>query len=80
MEWSGIVSQEVSLGIFFSIISMVPMTNNRWGSRNERFFDKMWGKTFRGMELCETLARLSMSDAATETVECMWVDIWCMLD
>ena len=49
--------------------------NNRWGSRNERFYDKMWGKT-----VCEIPARLPMNDAAMETVECMWVDIWCMLD
>ena len=54
--------------------------NNRWGSRNERFYDKMWGKTIRGMEVCEIPVRLPMNDAVMEIVECMWVDIWCMLD
>ena len=52
----------------------------RWGIRNERFYDKMWGKMVRGMEVCEIPVRLPMNDTVMETVECMWVDIWCMLD
>ena len=40
----------------------------------------MWGKTVRGMEVCEIPVRLPMDDAVMQTVECMWVDIWCMLD
>ena len=40
----------------------------------------MWGKTVRGMGVCEIPVRLPMNDAAMETMECMWVDIWCMLD
>ena len=42
----------------------------------------MWGKIVRGMGegVCETPVRLPMSDGAMETVECMLVDIWCMLD
>ena len=40
----------------------------------------MWGKTVRGMEVCEIPVRLPMNDTVMETVECMWVDIWCMLD
>ena len=40
----------------------------------------MWGKTVRGMEVCEIPVRLPMNDAVMQTVECMWVDIWCMLD
>ena len=54
--------------------------NNRWGSINERFYDKMWRKTVRGMEVCEIPVRLPMNDTVMETVECMWVDIWCILD
>ena len=54
--------------------------NNKWGSRNERFYDKMWGKTVRGVEVCEIPVRLPKNDTVMETVECMWVDIWCMLD
>ena len=30
--------------------------------------------------VCEIPVRLPMNDGAMETVECMWVDIWCMLD
>ena len=40
----------------------------------------MWGKTVRGMGVCEIPVRLPMNDTAMETVECMWVDICCMLD
>ena len=40
----------------------------------------MWEKTVRGMEVCEIPVRLPMNDTVMETVECMWVDIWCMLD
>ena len=40
----------------------------------------MQGKTVRGMEVCEIPVRLPMNDTVMETVECMWVDIWCMLD
>ena len=40
----------------------------------------MWGKTVRGIGVCEVPVRLPMNNAAMETVECMWVDIWCMLD
>ena len=39
----------------------------------------MWGKTVRGMGVCEIPVRLPMNDAAMETVECLWVDTWCML-
>ena len=46
------------------------------GSRNERFHGKMRGKTVRG----RGYVKLPMNDGAMETVECMWVDIWCMLD
>ena len=31
-------------------------------------------------EVCEIPVRPSMNDGAMETVECIWVDIWCMLD
>ena len=34
----------------------------------------------RGSRVCETRLRLPMKDGAMKTVECMWVDIWCMLD
>ena len=64
----------------FQLFEWFQWTNNRWGSRNERFYDKMWGKTVRGMEVCEIPVRLPMNDTVMETVECMWVDIWCMLD
>ena len=40
----------------------------------------MWRKTTSGMGVCEIPVSLPMSHAAMETVECMWVDIWCMLD
>ena len=40
----------------------------------------MWGKTVRGRGVCEIPVRLPMNDGAMETVECMWVDIWCMMD
>ena len=41
----------------------------------------MWGKTVRGVEVCEIPVRLPKNDTVMETVECMWVvDIWCMLD
>ena len=40
----------------------------------------MWGKTVGGRGACEIPVRLSMNDDVMETVECMWVDIWCMLD
>ena len=45
----------------------------------------MWGNMVRGMEVCEIPVRLPMNDAVEiPTVEipleCMWVDIWCMLD
>ena len=30
--------------------------------------------------VCEIPVRLPINDGAMETVECMWVDIWCMLD
>ena len=32
------------------------------------------------MGVCEILVRLLRNHAAMETVECMWVDIWCMQD
>ena len=31
-------------------------------------------------EVCEIPVRPPMNDGAMETVECIWVDIWCMLD
>ena len=31
-------------------------------------------------EVCEIPVRPPMNDGAMETVECLWVDIWCMLD
>ena len=31
-------------------------------------------------EACEIPVRAPMNDSAMETVECIWVDIWCMLD
>ena len=34
----------------------------------------------RGSGVCEIPVRLPMNDGAMKTVECMWVDIWCMLD
>ena len=46
----------------------------------------MWGKTVRerkggvGGGVCEIPRRLPMNDDAMETVECIQVDIWCMLD
>ena len=40
----------------------------------------MWGMTVRGMGVCKIPVRLPMNDVVIETVECMWVDIWCMLD
>ena len=40
----------------------------------------MSGKTVRGMEVCEIPVKIPMNDAVMETVECMWVDIWCMLE
>ena len=40
----------------------------------------MWGNTVRGWGFCEISMRLPMNDGAMETVEYMWVDIWCMLD
>ena len=30
--------------------------------------------------VCETPVGLPMNDGAVETVEYMWVDIWCLLD
>ena len=30
--------------------------------------------------VCEILMRPAMNDGAMEIVECIWVDIWCMLD
>ena len=30
--------------------------------------------------VCEILMTLSMNDGALETMEYMWVGIWCMLD
>ena len=30
-------------------------------------------------EVCEIPVRLPMNVCAMETVECIWVDIWCML-
>ena len=33
-----------------------------------------------GGEVFEIPVRLSVNDGAMETVKCMWVDIWCMLD
>ena len=35
---------------------------------------------FRGSGVYETPLILPMKDGAMKTVECMWVDIWCMLD
>ena len=40
----------------------------------------MWAKTVRGRGGSEIPVRLLMNCGAMETVECMWVDIWCMLD
>ena len=34
----------------------------------------------RLLKVCEIPVRLPMNDGAMETVECMWVDIWCMMD
>ena len=31
-------------------------------------------------EVCEIPVRAPMNDGTMETVECIWVDIWCMLD
>ena len=37
----------------------------------------MWGKTLRGMEVCEIPVRLPMNDTLMETVECItWVGVW----
>ena len=33
-----------------------------------------------GEGVCEIPMRLPMNDGAMETVEYIWVDIWCMLD
>ena len=36
----------------------------------------MWGKTLRGMEICEIPVRLPMNDTLMETVECItWVGV-----
>ena len=40
----------------------------------------MWGNTVRGRRVCEIHVRLPMNDGAMETVEYIWVDIWCTLD
>ena len=40
----------------------------------------MLAKTVRGRGGSEIPVRLLMNCGAMETVECMWVDIWCMLD
>ena len=39
----------------------------------------MWGNTVRE-GACEIPVRLPMNNGAIETVEYMWVNIWCMLD
>ena len=38
------------------------------------------GKDHKREGVCETPVRLPMNDGAVETVEYMWVDIWCLLD
>ena len=40
----------------------------------------MWGNAVRGGGTCKNPVRLSMYNGPMETVECMWVNIWCMLD
>ena len=40
----------------------------------------MWGKDGQKEGVCKIPMRLPMKNGAMETVECMWVDIWCMLD
>ena len=40
----------------------------------------MWGKDGQKEGVCKIPMRLPMNNGAMETMECMWVDIWCMLD
>ena len=35
---------------------------------------------FVGVGVCENPVRFSLNDGPVETVEYMWVNIWCMLD
>ena len=40
----------------------------------------MWGSVIRGTGGCENPVGLSMYDGPMETVEYIWVNIWCILD
>ena len=46
----------------------------------EKCGERLLGKGGRGGEVFEIPVRLPVNDGAMETVECMWVDIWCILD
>ena len=54
----------------------------KWGgNRRERFYSEMWGKAFWGGEgLVEIHVGLSIYDTTMETVECIWVNTWPILD
>ena len=58
--------------------------NKKWGgNRMKNFYGIIWGNTVRVLrerEACENTVGLSMSDGPIETVKCIWLNIWCMLD
>ena len=47
-------------------------------NRGKRFYSEMWRKAEKGA--CKNPVGLSMFDGPKETVEYMWVNIWCMPD
>ena len=51
----------------------------RVGNRRKRFYGEMQGNVVWGGVVCENPVGLSMYDGSIETVEYIWVNIWCML-
>ena len=45
----------------------------------KNLYSEMWGNTVRA-GACENSEGLFMYDCPVETVECIWVNIWCMFD
>ena len=45
----------------------------------KKFYGRIWGNAIREGGACKNPVRLAMLDDPMETVEFMWVNIWCML-
>ena len=52
----------------------------RGGNRRKRFYSEIWENDVWGEGACENPVGLSTYDSPVESVEYIWVNIWCTYD